>query len=1033
VLNAIVRFSLRFRGVAISLACALLIYGIYSLSRVPFDVFPEFAPPQISIQTEAPGLSPEQVEVLVTQPTENAINGVAGIETLRSRSIQGLSAITVVFLSGTDVYRDRQAVAERLSTVASKLPTGVQAPLMTPLTSSTTWVMEVGVTSDKQSLMTVRTIADWTVKPRLLAVRGVAGVEVNGGEVRQVQFQFDPQRLVQYGVSVEEVIAAARRATGVRGAGFVDTPNQRIVLQTEGQSITPAELSHTVLIHHSGANVTLGDVAHIAAAPAPIIGAASIRGKPGVILVVDAAYGSNTLEITHGIDKALADLGPSLEAQGISIHPGLLRAADFIDVALHNVRDSLLIGAVLVVVVLFLFLFNFRTAAISCTAIPLSLLAAVIALDKMGLSLNTMTLGGLSIALGEVVDDAVIDVENIYRRLRENRLSPNPRSTFQVVFDASIEVRSAVVYATFAVILVFFPVLNMSGLAGKIFGPLGIAYIWAILASLVVALTVTPALCLLLLGERDLPPQEPPLVHWLKGGYHDLLLRVERVPRLVLATVGLFVALGIGTVFLLSESFLPELREGNITVHMTAVPGTSLQESMRLGDRITEALLKIPSVQSVAQRAGRAELGTDAMGTHESEIDVNLQARNGNQVKAAQDGIREAISQLPGSLLTSNGFLTERINETLSGYKAPVVVNVFGSDLNQLDQQAGQIANELRNVRGATQVQIQSPTGMPQIVVRLRKDDIARWGFDSLEILDVIRTAYGGENVGQIYEGNRVFDVSVILGVSDRRRMAEIGALPLRSPDGNYVTLRQLADIYESSARYVILHQGARRVQTITCNVQGRAVDSFVDEARRRITRLSFPTDTYVEFSGTAEAQAQSRRDLLVNSLLAALGIVLLLSVVMRNYRNLLLVLLNLPLALVGGVLVALLTGASLSLGSLVGFVTLFGITLRNSIMLISHYEHLVEMEGMSWGLDTALRGASERLAPILMTALVTGLGLLPLAIGSGDPGREIEGPMATVILGGLVTSTFLNLLVLPTLALRYGRFESGQAFSRRE
>jgi CzcA family heavy metal efflux pump len=1032
-LNAIVRFSIRFRGIAISLAGALLVYGVFSLSRVPYDVFPEFAPPQVSIQTEAPGLSPEQVEVLVTQPIENAINGVAGIETLRSRSIQGLSAITVVFLSGTDVYRDRQAVAERLSTVTTELPTGVMPPLMTPLTSSTTWVMEVGVASDTQSLMAVRTIADWTVKPRLLAVHGVAGVEVNGGEVRQIQFQFDPQRLVQYGVSVEEVIAAARRATGVRGAGFLDTTNQRIVLQTEGQSLTALELSHTVLIHHNGASVTLGDVARVADAPAPVIGAASIRGKPGVILVVDAAYGSNTLEITQGIDKAVADLRPRLKAQGILLHSEVFRAADFIDVALHNVRDSLLIGAVLVVVVLFLFLFNFRTAAISCTAIPLSLLAAVIALDKMGLSLNTMTLGGLSIALGEVVDDAVIDVENIYRRLRENRSLPNPRSTVQVVFDASIEVRSAVVYATFAVILVFFPVLNLSGLAGRIFGPLGIAYIWAILASLVVALTVTPALCVLVLGERDLPPQEPPVVHWLKRRYHDLLLRVERVPRLVMAAVAVFVAVGMGTLFLLSESFLPELREGNITVHMTAVPGTSLQESIRLGDRITEAFLKIPSVQSVAQRAGRAELGTDTMGTHESEIDVNLQARNGSQVKAAQEGIRAAISHLPGLLLTSNGFLTERINETLSGYKAPVVVNVFGNDLNQLDQQAGQIANELRSVRGAAQVQIQAPTGMPQIVVRLRKEDVARWGFDSLEVLDVIRTAYGGENVGQIYEGNRVFDVSVILGINDRPKITEIGALPLRSPDGNYVTLKQLADIYESSARYVILHQGARRVQAITSNVQGRAVDSFVDEARARITRLSFPTDTYVEFSGTAEAQAQSRQDLLVNSLLAGLGIILLLSVVMGNYRNLLLVLLNSPLALVGGVLVALLTGGNLSLGSLVGFVTLFGITLRNSIMLISHYEHLVEVEGMNWGLETALRGASERLAPILMTALVTGLGLLPLALGSGDPGREIEGPMATVILGGLVTSTLLNLLVLPTLALRYGRFEPRQALSRGE
>src|SRR6267154_468429 len=485
-------------------------------------LFPDFAPPQVSLQTEAPGLSPEQVEVLVTQPVEDAINGVPGIDSLRSRSIQGLSDVTVVFRSGTDIYRDRQVVAERLSTVASALPTGVQPPLMTPLTSSTAWVMEVDFISASQSLMSVRAVADWTIKPRLLAVPGVAGVEIIGGEVRQLQFQFDPQRLVQYGVGVEDVIAAARQATGVRGAGFVDTPNQRIVLQTEGQSLTAAQLARTVLVHHNGANVLLGDVARVADAPAPAIGAATIRGKPGVILIVDAAYGSNTLEVTHGIDKAVSDLRSSLEAQGISAHPEVFRAADFIDVALHNVRDSLLIGAVLVVVVLFLFLFNFRTAAISCTAIPLSLLAAVVALDKMGLSLNTMTLGGLSIAIGEVVDDAVIDVENIYRRLRENRASSNPRSLFQVVFDASIEVRSAVVYATFAVILVFFPVLNMSGIAGSLFGPLGIAYIWALLASLVVALTVTPALSLVMLGGRDLPHQEPPIVHWLKKGYGAL-------------------------------------------------------------------------------------------------------------------------------------------------------------------------------------------------------------------------------------------------------------------------------------------------------------------------------------------------------------------------------------------------------------------------------------------------------------------------------------------------------------------------------
>lgn len=1024
-LNAIVRFSIRFRGMVIALACALLGYGIFSLLRASYDVFPNFAPPQVSVQTEAPGLSPEQVEVLVTQPIENAINGAPGIESLRSSSIQGLSDVTVVFHSDTDIYRDRQVVAERLSTVASALPTGVQPPLMTPLTSSTAWVMEVDFTSDTQSLMAVRTLADWTIKPRLLAVPGVAGVEIIGGEVRQLQFQFEPQRLVQYGVSVEDVIAAARQATGVRGGGFVETSNQRIVLQTEGQSATPEQLARTVLVHHNGANVTLGDVARVQDAPAPLIGAASVRGKRGVSLIIDSAYGANTLEVTQGIDRALADLRPSLEAQGIAIHADVLRAADFIEVALHNVRDSLYVGAILVVIVLFLFLFNLRTAAISCTAIPLSLLTAVIALEKMGLSLNAMTLGGLAIAIGEVVDDAVIDVENIYRRLRENRTSPEPRPVLQVVFDASIEVRSAVVYATFAVILVFFPVLNMSGLAGSLFGPLGIAYIWAILASLVVALTVTPALSLVLLGGRDLPPQEPPVVHWLKQGYRALLLQVERVPLLLISAVGLLIVLGVGAVFFLSSSFLPELREGNITVHMTAIPGTSLEESLRLGDRLSQGLLQIPSVRSVAQRAGRAELGTDTNGTHQSEIDVNMQAVNGAQVKAAQDGIRRVLAQVPGAVLTSNSFLTERINETLSGYGAAVVVNVFGNDLDQLDREAAQIARILAGTPGGSEVQLQSPPGMPEILVRLKKDSLARWGFAPLTVLDVVRTAYGTEVVGQTYEGNRVFDVSVLLASSSRPQVSEIGTLPLRSPDGNYVTLSQLADIQESSGRYVVLHEGARRVQTVTCNVRGRAVDSFVQEAQKRISGIKLSAGSYVEFSGTAAAQAQSRHDLLVNSLLAGLGIVLLLSVVMDSRRNLVLVLSNLPFALVGGVLAAWISGGNLSLGSLVGFVTLFGITLRNSIMLLSHYEHLVEVEGAAWGLDAALRGASERLAPILMTALVTGLGLLPLAIGSGDPGREIEGPMATVILGGLVTSTALNLLVLPALALRYGRFQS--------
>src|SRR5215831_4238382 len=960
-LNAIVRFSILFRGVVIALAVALLGYGVFSLYGASYDAFPNFAPPEVSVQTEAPGLSPEQVEVLVTQPVENAINGVPGISSLRSRSIQGLSDITVIFDLSTDVYRDRQMISERLSTLSSQLPAGVESPVMTPLTSSTGNIMEVDFTSSSQTLMSVRGAVDWTVKPRLLAVPGVAGIEIIGGEVRQLQVQFDPQRLIQYGVSVEDVIAAAKQATGVRGGGFIDTPNQRVVLQTEGQSITPAALARTVLFHHNGLNVTLGQVADVKDAPAPAFGAASVRGQRGVSIIIDAAYGSNTLAVTRAVDQALDGLRPNLEAQGIVIHSDVLRAADFIQIAVRNVRNSLYVGAVLVVVVLFLFLFDLRTAAISCVAIPLSLLTAVIATQKMGLSLNTMTLGGLAIAIGEVVDDAVIDIENIYRRLRENRSLPNPHSAFHVVLDASLEVRSAVVYATFAVILVFLPVLNMSGLAGSLFGPLAVSYIWAILASLVVALTVTPALSLLLLQNRDLPEHEPPVVHWLKRGYARFLIKTETRPGALILAVALFVAAGVAALFFLSSSFLPDLREGNITVHMTAIPGTSLEESMRLGDRLTALLLKIPYVQSVAQRAGRAEVATDTNGIHESEIDVNMQAIDGAQVQDTQNGIRNVLAQVPGAILTSNSFLTERINETLSGYGAAVVVNVFGNDLEQLDREAAEIPRILAAIPGGAEIKAEAPPGMPEAQVRLRADDVARWGFDPVSVLDAVKTAYGGEIVGQTYEGNRVFEVAVRLAPNSRPAITQIGALPLRSPDGNFVTLSQLADVQQSSGRYVILHQGARRVQTITCNVRGRDVNSFVEEAKQRIARTTLPPGTYVEFSGTAAAQAQSRRDLLLNSLLAALGMILLLTIVVGNSRNLLLMLANLPFALVGGVFAAGITGVNLSLGSLVGFVTLFGITLRNSIMLISHYEHLVRTEGMEWNAETMLRGASER------------------------------------------------------------------------
>jgi len=1024
-LSGIVRFSLRFRGVILALALAFLGYGIYSLTQAKYDVFPEFAPPVVAIQTEAPGLSPEQVELLVTQPIENAVNGVAGIAALRSNSIQGLSVVTVVFESSGNPWLDRQLVAERLATVAGQLPSGVKAPIMTPLTSSTSMVLVLGLTSEKQSLMQLRTVADWTLRPRLLSVPGVANVTVFGGQVRQLQVQFLPDKLVQYGLSLNDVVTAAQKATAVLGAGFIENHNQRLILQSQGQALTPEQIASTVLVRLNGANVTLGQVADVQESAAPPFGAASVGGKTGVILVVSAQYASNTLDVTSKVEQALQELTSTLRQQGIDLHPSLFRPARFINTAVGNIRSSLLLGAALVIIVLFLFLFDIRTAAISCTAIPLSLLAAVTVMDRMGFTLNTMTLGGLAIAIGEVVDDAVIDVENILRRVRENAARTNPQPVFDVVLRASIEVRSAVVYATFAVALVFIPVLTLSGLSGRIFAPLGVAYIFSILASLLVALTVTPALSLLLLVHRRLRPAEPPLVRWMKVQYIAVLEQIERIPGLVIGSVVVITICGLAALPFFSASFLPELHEGHYILHMIAVPGTSLEDSLRQGREVAAALEKLPFVTSVAQRVGRAEQSEDTWGPNYSEFDIELKPMGGEEEEAAQGEIRKTLAQFSGLSFSLKTFLSERIEETLSGYTASVVVNIYGTDLDELDREAQDVVRILNGVPGATEAQMQSPPGAPEVAIALNQPELLHWGFDPVSVLQDIRTAYEGEQVGDVYEGNQVFAVSVILPPTLRSRVDSVSALPIRNPEGIYVPLGQLARIYETSGRYAVLHEGARRVQTITLNVAGGNVDAFVSNAQQQIAaKVKLAPGNYVQFSGTAAAQAQSKRDLLVHSVLAALGIVLLLSIVLMNWRNLLLVLANLPFALVGGVLAIFAGGGMLSLGAMVGFVTLFGITLRNSIMLISHYEHLVEAEGMEWNFTTAVHGASERLAPILMTALVTALGLLPLAIGTGDPGREIEGPLAIVILGGLITSTVLNLLVLPTLALRFGRFE---------
>ena len=1028
-MSALVRFSIRFHGVIVGLACLVVAYGFYSLTRANIDVFPEFSPTQVVIQTEAPGLSTELVETLVTQPIENAISGTAGIKSMRSQSIPGLSVVTVIFSEGSDIYRNRQVLAERLATANARLPRNI-VPNITPLASSASTVLGIGLTSERRSLMELRTLVDWTLRPHLMAVAGVADVNVFGGEVRQFQIQVEADKLIRYQISLQDVLEAASKATGVRGAGFIENNNQRLLISSEGQTLSVAQLARVTLLHRNGQTVRLGDIGRVVENAAPSISAAAINGKPGVYLSVQGQLGANTKAVTEALEQALRELEPALKKEQVTLYPRLFRPANFIETAIRGVKTDIMIGSALVIAVLFLFLFNVRTAFISATAIPLSLLTAIIVLVHFGVGLNIMVLGGLAIALGEVVDDAIIDTENIFRRLRENRLLQNPRPAHQVVFDASMEVRSSVVYATIIVAMVFMPLLTLSGVAGKLFAPLGYAYISAILASLVVALTLTPALCYLLFARSTLESGDPPLIRIIKRGYTRLLRAIERHYRITVALSLLFILLGLGLLPLFQSQFIPNLHEGHYILHMTAVPGTSEKESLRIGEKVAQSLGRIKGVQSVAQWVGRAQNGADTFGTHYSEFEVELGSLSGEQQKRVLSEIRATLAGHDGGSFVGvnfaiNTFLTERIEETISGYSAAMVVNLHGRDLDALDQDARAVAALLASLPGAADVQIQSPPGTPQINIRLRPERLAQWGMLPLDVLDSIRAAFEGVQVGQLYLGNRVVSVNVVFAPRQRDDPPELGNLPLKNPDGKIVRLGELADISQENGRSKILHSGAKRIQTVTCNVVGRDIGSFAAEMKKRVlSEVHFAPGNYASFSGEAEAQAQSREDLIVHSLLASVGVFLMLYIAFGRLRNLLLTLVNLPFALIGGVLAALFTGGWISLGSLVGFVTLFGITLRNSIMLVSHYQHLIDQENLIWGLETAIRGASERLPSILMTALVTALGLLPLAAASGQPGREIEGPMATIIVGGLVTSTILNLLILPSIMLHFGRFE---------
>jgi CzcA family heavy metal efflux pump len=1020
VLAAIVRWSLaRPRLVAVA-ALLLLIYGGVVLSHAKFDVFPDFVPAQAEVQTEAPGLAAEQVEQLVTRPVEQAVNGAAGVAAVRSDSIQGLSIVTVVFAEGSDPYRARQVVAEALGEVVSGLPAGVKAPKVTPLTSSTMDLLKVGFTSDKLTPMQLRDLVQWTVRPRLLSAAGVARATVYGGEVRRLEVRVRPADLAARDLSLADVLTAVKASTGVSGGGFIDTPQQRILVEPRGQALTAADVALAPIpAAPNGAPVKVGDVAEVLDAAAPDTGDAVIMGKPGVLISLSSQYGANTLDATHAVEAALAEMRPALEAQGVKIDAGLHRPANFIVAALGGIGEDLLIGAVLIALVLFVFMRNLRTVAVSFVSIPLSLLAAVIVLDRLGWTINTMTLGGLAVALGVVVDDAVVDVENIVRRLRTRGDAP----AAEVVLAASLEVRAPVIYATLVVALVLVPVLMLHGLQGAFFAPLAAAFIVATVASLVVAVVVTPPLALLLLRNAKLD-DEPRFLTRTKAWHAGLLARASRRPAwaAIAAVVATLVTAGSLTLF--NSELLPSFREGHFVLAVAGRPGTSLSVMRRYGEAITHDLLAIPGIQSAEQQIGRAEGGEDTWGPERSEFHVELRPKlSGADQDRIQAAIHHVLDSYPGLETEVLTFLGDRIGESLSGETASLAVGVYGGDLDTLDKTAEQIAAVLEKVPGASDVKVQTPPQTPVVRIDLNFSALARYGLSPAEALDAIQTAYQGGTAAEVFEETRSIEIAVTTQPELRQDPEAVGDLLVRAANGSTVALNQVAHVYLTEGRTQISHEGGRPRQVVTANPAPAQVQKVTRAARAAIAaQVRLPAGVYLDYAGTAEATQGAQRELMFNIAIAFAAVVALLLIAFADGRAVSLILASAPFALVGGVAAVALTGGSLSLGSLVGFVTLFGVAARNAILLLSHLEHLIAVEGRDWSLETVAQATRERVTPILMTALVTALGVLPLAIQTGQAGREIQGPMAIVILGGLLTSTLASLVLLPALAWRYGR-----------
>lgn len=1053
--NRLIAWSLHNRLIVLAFTLVLFVAGGFVLQRMPADVFPEFAPPQVVIQTEAPGLSPTDVEALITYPLESAINGSPGVDAVRSKTNVGLSTITVVFDSGTDIYLDRQLINERLQNVLGQLPPGSKPPVMLPVTSAVGWLVKYSLTSDTLSPQELRTLSDWTIRPRLLALGGIASVVAIGGEVKQYQVRLDPDRLLAYQLSVDEVRGALQKTNiNVPGA-FLQKPGQELIVSGIGRVTSLDDVRNTVIVLRDGVPITVNHVAEVALGAEIKRGDGAFGAKNAVIGTISKAYGADTLTTTYKVEQALRDIQKMLPA-GVQMDTQVFRQANFIESAIRNLRTSLLQGALIVIVVLFLFLMNARASLITFLSMPASFAGGLLVMHAFGIGINSMTLGGMAIAIGEVVDNGIITVENVVRRLRLNRgMAPQP--ALAVVYDAVREILNSVVYATLIIILIFLPIFFLQDLAGRIFRPLGVAYIASVTASLVVAVTMVPALCYGLLvrgrekaGEASVgldasiahsavadpvteaghvsAEPETRFVRWLKCHFGRVLHFALRHFVLVVTSAVVALAGALALLPFFGQSFLPEFREGNFIIAMTTLPGTSLDESMRLGALVRQDLLRYPQVVSIDQRAGRSELDDDAQPPNFSEFDVRLDFAKDATMPAdvLLAHLRGDLAQIPGVVFNVGQFIAHRMDEVQSGVRSQVAVKIFGDQLPTLFQLGEQTRTLLAAIPGVVDLNLEQQISVPQVNIRIDRGKAAQYGVKVGDVADDIQTLLNGETVSGVLEGSKTFDLVLRLPDQDRDRVETIRNLlvdapSLNPPAGGKLPLRAVADIRVEDEPYAISRESVRRMITVGFNVQGRDLSAVIRDAQQAIEgKLKKPAGYYVEYGGQFESQRQANRTLASFGALALFGAVLLLYKAFGSFREALLVLFNLPLALIGGIVALYLAGANLSVAAVIGFITLFGIATRNGIILVSHYNQL-RAAGRSLD-DVVIHGTLDRLVPVLMTALTAALGLVPLLFGS-PVGKELEVPLAQVVLGGLVSATVLNMLVVPTVYYRLERW----------